>query len=345
MTRLSGSALLAALLPLSLPLSLALSACAEGPLCKSARRGDLEGLKAAASAGDAEKKSALFCAVDSGNAEAVRALLAAGAPISMFALARARDGQPEILALLRQEQARRDASAAAAKAQAPAAVPAEEPSDIDKTSYSEPARPADAALVVGVDAFGPHDADAVLAHLTALGCPASRARELKGAAATRLAVLKALDGALPPLVSSASAVTVYFSGRSAAGANGAAYLLLADSDPAYLEDSALPLARVYARLSSLGARSATLVLETAVPGALPPPPPGVTVLAAAAGGGAGAYPEKRHGLFTYWLLRALADGKRSLTGAFPSAAARVSEDSAKLGAPQKPVLLGADAAR
>lgn len=324
--------------------SLALRARAEGPLCKSARRGDLEALKAASAASDADKKSALYCAVDAGNAEAARALLAAGAPISMFALARARDGQPEILALLRQEQARRDAAAAASKAQAPAAVPDEAPSDVDAARYSEPVKPADASLVIGVDAFGPHDADAARAHLIALGCPAARSLSLKGAAATRLAVLKALDGALPPLVSSASAVTVYFSGRSASGQDGRRYLLLADSDPGFLEDSALPLERLYARLAGLGARSAVLVLETGWPSAGPPPPPrGVTVLAASAAGPAQAYPEKRHGLFTYRLLSALAGGKRSAGDALRAAGPRVAEDSAKLGAPQKPALLGPDA--
>jgi len=121
-------------------------------------------------------------------------------------------------------------------------------------------------------------------------------------------------------------VFVYYGGHGAPDPNtNQAFLVPYDGDPAYLETTAYPLKRLYETLGKLPAVNVTVVMDSCFSGAggrsviskgarpmliAVENPVMVTqnmvVLSAAAGNQiSSAYPEKRHGLFTYFFLKGL----------------------------------------
>lgn len=132
-------------------------------------------------------------------------------------------------------------------------------------------------------------------------------------------------------------VFVYYGGHGAPDPNtNQAFLVPYDGDPAYLETTAYPLKRLYDTLGKLPAGSITVVMDSCFSGAggrsvitkgarpmliAVENPVMVTqnmvVISAAAGNQiSSAYPEKRHGLFTYFFLKGLqgqADANKDQT--------------------------------
>jgi len=121
-------------------------------------------------------------------------------------------------------------------------------------------------------------------------------------------------------------VFVYYGGHGAPDPNtNQAFLVPYDGDPAYLETTAYPLKRLYDTLGKLPARNVTVVMDSCFSGAggrsviskgarpmlITVEDPlmatqNLVVLSAAAGNQiSSAYPEKRHGLFTYFFLKGL----------------------------------------
>lgn len=121
-------------------------------------------------------------------------------------------------------------------------------------------------------------------------------------------------------------VFVYYGGHGAPDPNtNQAFLVPYDGDPAYLETTAYPLKRLYDTLGKLSARNVTVVMDSCFSGAggrsviakgarpmlITVEDPlmaaqNLVVLSAAAGNQiSSAYPEKRHGLFTYFFLKGL----------------------------------------
>ncbi len=171
-----------------------------------------------------------------------------------------------------------------------------------------------------------------------LGVPAGRIVNLANDTATKGAIETAVEGKLPRWVNGRSHVYVYFAGHGAPDPkSNSPFIVPYDGDPQFAATSCFPLKRLYAALGKLGAKSVTVILDscfsgnasrtdkdrtvgllagrpvaiTAVEGALPP---GLTVLAAASGGQiSNAYRSKRHGLFTYYVLKGLR-GEASVQG-------------------------------
>jgi uncharacterized caspase-like protein len=129
-------------------------------------------------------------------------------------------------------------------------------------------------------------------------------------------------------VTSKSRVFVFFAGHGAPEpASGDGYLVPYEGDPAYLGTKAYPLAKLTATLSNLKAAEVTLVLDSCFSGAggrsvaakgarplaarssAPAGGPRLVILSAASGGQISAdYPQARHGLLTYFLLKGLSGG-------------------------------------
>ncbi len=121
-------------------------------------------------------------------------------------------------------------------------------------------------------------------------------------------------------------VFVYYSGHGAPSVKtGRSYLVPSDANPDYVELNGYPRDVLLTNLSKLGARRATVVLESCFSGgsgggalihdasplvlraAKADVPQGVSLITAAGGGQiASWYPEKGHSLFTYFLVRELA---------------------------------------
>ncbi len=196
-------------------------------------------------------------------------------------------------------------------------------------------RPKDFALVVGIESyrgipkadFGENDAKRMRAHLEALGVPSPNIILLTGQAASKSDLAKYLQEWLPANVSPESRVYFYYSGHGAPDPQtGSAYLVPWDGDPAFPKSTAYSVAQVYQDLEKLPAKEAVVMLDACfsgaggrsvlAPGARPlvsvaessPAPSGKVAVVAAAGPNeiAGGLELRKHGLFSYFLMRGLA---------------------------------------
>ncbi|MBI5881730.1 MAG: caspase family protein [Elusimicrobia bacterium] len=153
---------------------------------------------------------------------------------------------------------------------------------------------------------------------------------------------------LPNRVEKGDEVFVYYSGHGAPNpTTGDAYLVPFDGDPTYLPETAYPLKKMYAALAGLPAKRTTVVMDSCFSGAGGRSllakgarplvmslsngvvPTNMAVLTASAGDQITyAYDEKGHGLFTYFLLKGIkegrGDGGAGLRGVFDYAAPLVS---------------------
>jgi len=227
---------------------------------------------------------------------------------------------------------------------APAAAPAKVfSSEVDEPRYQDKANENSFAVVIGIERytslpkaqFAERDANAVRAHLLAMGYPDRNIAMLIGPQATRSGMEKYLEDWLPGRVKEDSRVFVYFSGHGSPDlATSAAYLVPWDGDPKYLSTTGYPLKRLYEKLNALSAKRVIVALDSCFSGAggrsvLPEGTrPLVTRVdngAAAAGklvifsaSGAdevtGTSEGQGHGLFTYYFLRGLSGDAGSAGG-------------------------------
>ncbi|MEK7858893.1 MAG: ankyrin repeat domain-containing protein [Elusimicrobiota bacterium] len=284
----------------------------------------------------------LMAAARRGRSAATKALATRGANIDAVsrlgqtaaALAE-KEGHAELATWLKGARPGLAASAAPRPAQRPrVSEQTVYSSDVDKPGYKAPPNPDNYAVLVGIEdyadlppaQFAERDAAAVREHLVALGYPLRNIVLVAGARASRAGLVKNVENWLPKNVNERSTVFFYYSGHGAPDpASGDAYLVPADGDPQYLEETAYPIKRLYEKLSALKAKRIIVVLDSCFSGA-----GGRSVLAkgtrplvnkiefgAAATGRvvsmtaskadqiSGSLEEQGHGLFTYYLLRGL----------------------------------------
>lgn len=225
----------------------------------------------------------------------------------------------------------------------PAPAPAPLRSDVDTPGYASPENPSAFAVVIGVERyaslpaaeFAERDAEAMRAHLMALGTPARNIYFLSGPLATRAKLAQALNTWLPNRVKEDSTVFFFYSGHGAPDAqSGRAYLVPADGDPEDLESTAFPLRELYEKLGRLKARSVVVALDSCFSGAggrsvlakgtrplvvsveeAVLPAAVVSLTASDKNQVSGTLEEQGHGAFTYYLLKGLAGAARTGTGA------------------------------
>jgi hypothetical protein len=196
------------------------------------------------------------------------------------------------------------------------------------------------ALVIGIGRYNPQvpgvpfaggDAARVRTYMTdALGVPPQRVFLLKDDEASKTRILTALKDKLGRLATSKSDVYVYFAGHGAPDPQtGEPYLVPYDGDPQYIQSSFVPLSEVYGGLARMGARSATVMLDSCFSGNASRTdgekavsliagrpvaiqekrgslPAGLTVLTATSINQiSSAWRQMKHGLFTYYLLKGL----------------------------------------
>ncbi len=226
---------------------------------------------------------------------------------------------------------------AAAEAPAPAI-------DVDSPPATKAKLDPDAyAVVIGVEKyrqesipsvdFASRDAQAMYSYLTSsMGFDARNVVLLTGEHATRTDFQKNLGSWLKNRVGPKSRVFVYYAGHGSPNPEtGQGYLMPYEADPAYLADTAYPLAKLYAELGALPTKDVTVVLDACFSGqgqrsliakgtrplvsVVQSKAGANTVVLAAAGANqvSASFPEARHGLLTYYLLAGLhgeADAKR-----------------------------------
>ena len=238
-----------------------------------------------------------------------------------------------------------DAPAAAPSAPAIAKV------DVDKLPSGSSATDPDAfAVVIGVEKYrqsgipavdyAARDAKTMHSYLTgAMGFDSKNVVLLTDDRASKTDLEKHIGTWLKNRVGPKSRVFVYYAGHGAPNpTTGAGYLMPYEADPSYLEDTAYPLAKMYASLDALPTKDVTVVLDACFSGQGPRSliakgarplinaaaqkgPERATVIAAAASNQISlSDPDAKHGLLTYHLLEGLhggadADGDGRITAA------------------------------
>ncbi|HAH07040.1 MAG TPA: hypothetical protein DCM05_11035 [Elusimicrobia bacterium] len=217
--------------------------------------------------------------------------------------------------------------------------------------------PDDFGVVVGIERyrdlprseFSSRDAKLFKEYLKALGVPERNIELLIDDRATKTSLERTLGTWLRSRVKPSSRVVVYYSGHGAPEpATGEAYLVPFDGEAEFLSDTAYPLERLKQRLGNLPASEVLVVLDscfsgaggrsvlakgarplvvTKAAGALPA---NMAILSASQGSQIStSSPQKRHGLLTYHLLKAVQDGSPDLASAYQALKPKV-EDDAKL---------------
>ncbi|MBI5747900.1 MAG: caspase family protein, partial [Nitrospinae bacterium] len=161
---------------------------------------------------------------------------------------------------------------------------------------------------------------------------------------------------LPNKVKKDSRVIVYYSGHGAPEPKtGDAYIVPFDGDPNYLEVTGYPLKRLYDKLGKLQVAEVVVLLDSCFSGAggrsvlakgarpLVMMTEGVvisqnmTVLSATQGTQIStSSPEKGHGIFTYYVLKAIKDGKKNIVEIYEYIKPLVEDEAKTLNVQQSP---------
>ncbi len=225
-------------------------------------------------------------------------------------------------------------------------------------------QPNDIAVIIGIENyqalpksdFSKSDAGIVKNYLKALGFQERNIEFITDDRATGKSVEKAIEAWLPNRVKPESRVFVYYSGHGAPEPKtGDAYIVPFDGDPNYLEVTGYPLKRLYDKLGKLQATEVVVVLDSCFSGAggrsvlakgvrpLVMLTEGailsqnMAVLTATQGTQIStSSPEKGHGVFTYYFLKALKDGKKDIAEIYEYIKPLVEDEAKQLNVQQSP---------
>ncbi len=222
----------------------------------------------------------------------------------------------------------------------------------------------DLAVIIGVEKYqdlpraeySAKDARLVKDYLISLGLKERNVELLLNERATLSSIKKTLETWLPNRTKKNSRVLIYYSGHGAPeAASGDAYLVPYDGDPNYLSDTGYPLQRLYEKLGRLPVKEVIVVLDSCFSGAggrsvlakgarplvmmaeTPVIGTNMVVLSAAEGSQIStSSPDKGHGLFTYYFLKALNDGKKNIADIYDYIKPQVEDDAKALNVRQTP---------
>lgn len=199
----------------------------------------------------------------------------------------------------------------------------------------------DVAIVIGVERYRKlpkaeyayNDAKAVKGYLKAMGFSERNIKFLVDEEATLSGINSSVGTWLPNRIKKESRVFIYYSGHGSPDpATGEAYLMPHDGDPNYLADTGYSLKKLYDSLSKLDAAEVAVVLDSCfsgtggrsviAKGARPMvvfvdegvlASKKLAVLSSTQGAQIStSYAEKEHGLFTYYFLKAVKEGKKDI---------------------------------
>ncbi len=240
-------------------------------------------------------------------------------------------------------------------------------SGIDKPSFSPSERimrDDDLAVIIGIEGYqglpksdySYDDAKLVGDYAKALGFKPRNIELLLDERATKSAIEKIIKTWLPNKAKPESRVFVYYSGHGAPEPKtGDAYIVPFDGDPNYLSDTGYPLKSLYDTLAKLQVAEVVIVLDACFSGAGGRSvlakgarplvmmaegfvlPQNIAVLSATLGTQIStSSPEKGHGIFTYYFLKALKDGKKTIAEIYDYIKPLVEDEAKAINVQQSP---------
>jgi hypothetical protein len=241
--------------------------------------------------------------------------------------------------------------------------------EIDKPSFATAKRifgDNDIAVVIGIEGYhdlpksdySHDDARLVKDYLKELGFKERNIELITDEKATKSSLEKILEVWLKNKAKPNSKVFVYYSGHGAPDpSTGEAYLVPYDGDPNYLSVTGYPLKRLYNNLGNLKVKEVVVLLDSCFSGAggrsvlakgarplvmmanSAVIPQNMAVLSATQGTQIStSSPEKGHGVFTYYFLKALKDGKKDIAEIYSYIKPLVEDDAKVLNVQQSPSL-------
>jgi len=225
----------------------------------------------------------------------------------------------------------------------------------------------DIAVVIGIERYRKlpraeyayNDAKIVKTYLKSLGFAERNIKFLSDEEATLSGINSSIGTWLPNRIKKESRVFIYYSGHGSPDpVSGEAYLMPHDGDPNYLRDTGYSLKKLYESLGKLdaaeiavvmdacfsgsggrsvlakGARPAVVVIEDPVLASK-----NIAVLSSTQGTQIStSFAEKEHGLFTYYFLKAIKDGKKDLAEIYDYIRPLVEDDAREQNVEQSPSL-------
>jgi len=241
--------------------------------------------------------------------------------------------------------------------------------DIAKPSIDRAARimgDNDLSVIIGIEGYlslpksdySYDDANLVKEYAKALGFRERNIELLLDERATLSGISKSVEAWLRNKSKPDSRVFVYYSGHGAPDPQtGEAYIVPYDGDPNYLPNTGYALKRLYDSLSRLRAREVVVVLDACFSGsggrsvlakgarplvmttAAIPAAPNLAVLTATQGAQIStSSSDKGHGIFTYYFLKALKDGKKNVAEIYEYLKPQVEDDAKAINVQQSPSL-------
>ena len=236
--------------------------------------------------------------------------------------------------------------------------------DIDYPDFNTDPRKKDIAIVIGVEnyrglpksEYSRSDASTVNEYLKAMGFLKRNIMFMQDDKANLSDIIKTVESWLPNRVKKDSKVFFYYSGHGAPEPeSGSAYLVPYDGDPNYLQDTAYPLKRLYEKLGTLRAAEVVVVLDSCFSGAggrsvlargarplvvmaeVPVAFSNLAIITATQGSQISTSSlEKGHGVFTYYFLKAIKDGKKTLLEIYEYMKPLVEDEARILNVEQSP---------
>ncbi len=230
--------------------------------------------------------------------------------------------------------------------------------------FKASSRQNDMAVIIGIENYqslpksdySKSDAGIVKDYLKALGFQERNIELITDERATKSSIEKTIEAWLPNRAKKDSTIFVYYSGHGAPEPKtGDAYMVPFDGDPNYLEVTGYPLKRLYDKLGKLEAQEVIVLLDSCFSGAggrsvlakgarplvmmttSTVLPSNIAVLSATQGTQIStSSPEKGHGVFTYYFLKALKDGKKNIAEIYDYIKPLVEDEAKQLNVQQSP---------
>jgi hypothetical protein len=222
----------------------------------------------------------------------------------------------------------------------------------------------DLAVIIGIEGYqnipksdySYDDAKLVKEYAKALGFKERNIELLLDEKATKSSIERSLEAWLKNKAKPDSRIFVYYSGHGAPEPKtGDAYLVPYDGDPNYLEVTGYSLKRLYDNLGKLQVKEVTVVLDSCFSGAggrsvlaqgarplvmmttSTVLPSNIAILSATQGTQIStSSTEKGHGVFTYYFLKALKEGKKTIAEIYEYIKPLVEDEAKQLNVQQSP---------